>query len=488
MGVYGLGRGVQSFFQGMDDADNIAYIKQQREQEQIDRDRRIRNEDYDRLISKEDRGRRIAREDYALNRTKTLDARNDEKYDLDKKQKAFARTLDTAIAQFNVSNDPSLLQGLYNKRYPDGGTIQITPADDGTYSVVHTDAEGKVSKQDGLTKDQVGIMAFSMRDPKAYIDYRIKQSAEKSKQKAELYRLDREYQHKKDVEAIKNGGKGGAGSKADKEYRLRVQQGLGVLQSHYGGKFEGGIWFPDDGNKDEGLAAQAIMESMVRDQGVSPVNAARDAAKVSGKIYSAARAKAKQRAETSGNDSPEQIEKETRLIANILVKKYMGNKAPGNASTGRSGSTKPDKGKTHGLERPKKEPKKQTKEPTDKKEEPKPDWFKDEQSKKQSGSRGAMHRKKEQLDKSRADIKSGMRRHKSTENLSPKSIDNAVKQVKSAGKGGRGRGNLSAKLEKMDARMLRAALKGDLSDSMKRKVIEVLDSKVGSTAIAGLSR
>lgn len=342
MNLNGLGRGVQAFYQGQDDADEKRYRDETRGLAREDRDRRIKNEAEDRGIAKEDRSRSHEQQDFTFDRQKINAGRADEQYKIDQEQKSFARVLDMAMGNFHNSGDPSPLQELYNKRYPDGGDIQIGRNDDGTYNIIHTDESGKPTKQAGLSQDQISMMAFGMRDPGKYLEHRNNVAAAGAKQKGELDKLTHEYGLKAGLERVKadpaGTGKGVAGSKADKEGRLRVQQGLGVLQSHYGGKFEGGVWFPDDSNKDEGFAAQTIMETLVRGQNTDPVKAGYQASAVSSKLFTAARKKAEERAAASGNDKPEQIEAETKMIANILVNKYL-EKSSGTAQPG----TEPDR-------------------------------------------------------------------------------------------------------------------------------------------------
>jgi len=58
---------------------------------------------------------------------------------------------------------------------------------------------------------------------------------------------------------------------------LTQKDGLAVLKERYGGKFEGGVWFPDEKNKDVGLRAMQIYEQKVSTK-IPPVEAAKQAA------------------------------------------------------------------------------------------------------------------------------------------------------------------------------------------------------------------
>lgn len=123
------------------------------------------------------------------------------------------------------------------------------------------------------------------------------------------------------------GGTGARGSKVDKEMRLRVQQGLGPLQGYYGGKLEGGIWFPEEGNKDQGLDAQSIMEHLVRNSNQDPVKAGRTAVSVTTQAYTKAAELAQKQAEKSGNDEPDQVLAMTNKIAKQIIDSYLGGSA-----------------------------------------------------------------------------------------------------------------------------------------------------------------
>lgn len=62
--------------------------------------------------------------------------------------------------------------------------------------------------------------------------------------------------------------------------RLTQKDGIiHVLQPRYGGRLDGGVWFPDEGNRDVALRAMQIYEQLTSDhKGLSPIAAATQAA------------------------------------------------------------------------------------------------------------------------------------------------------------------------------------------------------------------
>lgn len=74
------------------------------------------------------------------------------------------------------------------------------------------------------------------------------------------------------------GGAGGAGSASSKQQRLLTNDSVKILQQHFGGRFEGGMWFPDEANKELAINAQAISEEYVQ-SGMSAVRSAETAAR-----------------------------------------------------------------------------------------------------------------------------------------------------------------------------------------------------------------
>jgi len=54
-----------------------------------------------------------------------------------------------------------------------------------------------------------------------------------------------------------------AEAKLTEKGSLTQKDGLNVLKERYGGKFEGGVWFPDEKNKDVGMRAMQIYEQKI---------------------------------------------------------------------------------------------------------------------------------------------------------------------------------------------------------------------------------
>ena len=54
---------------------------------------------------------------------------------------------------------------------------------------------------------------------------------------------------------------------------LKATDGIKVLQSRYGGRFEGGMWFPDEKNRDVAVRAHTAFEKRIA-SGMTPMAAA----------------------------------------------------------------------------------------------------------------------------------------------------------------------------------------------------------------------
>lgn len=66
-----------------------------------------------------------------------------------------------------ATGDATGLQDAYNSQFPDGNKVAVSPLPDGTYDVTFADASGKeVARQPKMTRDQIGMMAMQMIDPK----------------------------------------------------------------------------------------------------------------------------------------------------------------------------------------------------------------------------------------------------------------------------------------------------------------------------------
>ena len=259
---YGFGQMVQGMSRGLDDIER-------RQQEEEDRQyllKRRQRDDTQWEQGQEDRR-------YRLQRQRITDQRQDQQYRVAKEQQDFIRSFDNAMRRYAFTNgaDYSGLVDLYNNEFHDGYTINARRDRKGQYSVEFLDRDGRlVGKKDGLTFDQFGELAISMRDPQKWLEAKQQAMAKEEDRDFELRKLREEYRLKGDLEKTKaqySGGKDGGlglGSAASKEMRQIVGQGLTTLRSTYGGRLDGGMWFPDEANKDEASIAYALMEQRIR--------------------------------------------------------------------------------------------------------------------------------------------------------------------------------------------------------------------------------
>lgn len=150
--------------------------------------------------------------------------------------------------------------------------IGVSRNEDGTFNVGAVDLDGNpVGKPQKFTADDFGKRLYTMSKPEAY----FKSIDQKGRyQESERGVLDTT------TGGFKEHGPGMRKGKEDpaaKHQRLLTNDAVSILQSHFGGRFEGGMWFPDEENKDVAINAMEMAADLIK-EGEAPQRAANIAA------------------------------------------------------------------------------------------------------------------------------------------------------------------------------------------------------------------
>lgn len=186
----------------------------------------------------------------------------------------FSNDLNKALGAYMQSQGANYkpLVDLYNSRYPSESKLSVTRNEDGTFNVGPVSADGKpLGKPGKASFDEFGMLAYTMRNPDLYFQNKLKKEDQKGRfAESERGVLDTA------TGGFRPHGKGVGGGKPseiDKHLRLLTNDAVAVLQSHFGGRFEGGMWFPDEENRDVAMNAIEMAADLVK-EGESPQRAA----------------------------------------------------------------------------------------------------------------------------------------------------------------------------------------------------------------------
>lgn len=150
--------------------------------------------------------------------------------------------------------------------------IGVSRNTDGTFNVGAVDLGGNpVGKPSKFTADDFGKRLYAMSKPEAY----FKGVDQKGRyNESERGVLDTA------TGGFKPHGPGMKKGEVDpsaKHQRLLTNDAVSILQSHFGGRFEGGMWFPDEENKDVAINAMEMAADLIK-EGEAPQRAANIAA------------------------------------------------------------------------------------------------------------------------------------------------------------------------------------------------------------------
>lgn len=240
--------------------------------------------------------RKEARTDRAENRAYLRRQRNFESEEMEYKRQllTYTREMDQAISKFIMTDgenvQPAL--GVFNSRYP-GADIKLekTKGKKGEtrYNLTGT-LQGSPVDVKGLTKEQVLERLHLSKDPDGWMASQRASKAARATQAgkmeivAEKGRQDRLTEKEKDRLERGSVGAGGTGFQPGSVEWKRVQDlnralkgdARKIIQKNYAGTFEGGIWFPDEANKEVALNAMDIAAEKVQG-GMPPDRSAREA-------------------------------------------------------------------------------------------------------------------------------------------------------------------------------------------------------------------
>ncbi len=256
--------------------------------------------------------------DYTLRRREVTDKREDEDYQMRREAALRTKQVQDAMRTFGASNftDLSGYVDIANAYMPDGKIVDWKPTGKGTFLITKQTEDGKTVTKE-VDADDIGANLQLLADPNKWYEAEQAKKAKAAERDFELTKIRTRGEEDRKTERVKarlKEGEGlGVGSKADKELRLRVSQGLGVLQGAYGGRMEGGMWFPDPENTDKGMAAYRIMEAMIRHGNSDPIDAAAEARRKAESIA----AIAEKTAADEGLEGTELEARKNELIADL---------------------------------------------------------------------------------------------------------------------------------------------------------------------------
>ncbi|HFD88262.1 MAG TPA: hypothetical protein ENJ35_11385 [Gammaproteobacteria bacterium] len=304
---YGLSRIVQGAARGVSGALDYEQGKEDRAKEDLlfnqgQEDRKYTNKRR-RVTDK----RTDTEHEYQLGRREITDERADEQYAIQKELQEFQLEFNSALSQFGMTGDPKSIEKLYNEKYPDGGKVKVIQEKDGSYSLTFTKDGRTVNEMKNLSVDDFGSLAMGMKDPAAWLAARKETSAKAAEMKHDIDKIDRKGEWDMKVKQASEGagsagGSVGLASKLGKEQRQVVGQGLTSLRQTYGGKMEGGFWFPDEANKDEAQVAFSLLEKKIRGGQTNGQQAALEARTEAMKVTAAAETQVKKEG-LSGEDA-----------------------------------------------------------------------------------------------------------------------------------------------------------------------------------------
>lgn len=193
---------------------------------------------------------------------------------------SFSKDIKNALGAYMASAGANYqpIVELYNKRYPSQYKLSVSRNDDGTLNVGAVDEAGKpVGKMNKATFDEFGVLASTIANPDAYFQNKLKHID----QKGRFSESERGITDTATGRFAPHGRGMGKKTKeqieSEKFQRLLTNDAVSILQSHFGGRFEGGMWFPDEENK--GVAMNAIeMAADLIKEGEQPQRAANIAA------------------------------------------------------------------------------------------------------------------------------------------------------------------------------------------------------------------
>lgn len=150
--------------------------------------------------------------------------------------------------------------------------IGVSRNDDGTFNVGAVDLEGRpIGNPSKLTADDFGKRLYVMSKPEAYFKNVDQKGRYNESERGVLDTATGGFR------AHGPGIKKGEIDPSVKHQRLLTNDAVSILQSHFGGRFEGGMWFPDDENKEVAMNAIELASDLIK-EGESPQRAANIAA------------------------------------------------------------------------------------------------------------------------------------------------------------------------------------------------------------------
>lgn len=192
---------------------------------------------------------------------------------------AYSQEINNALREFVGSGGTKYQKAaeLLNKfnTNPDS-KIGISRNEDGTFIVGAVDLEGKpIGKPNKFTFDDLGKRLYAMSKPEVYFKGMDQKGRYNESERGVLDTA---------TGGFRPHGPGIRGSKINKEaeearkfQRLLTNDAVAILQSHFGGRFEGGMWFPDEENRDVAMNAIEMAADLIK-EGEQPQRAANIAA------------------------------------------------------------------------------------------------------------------------------------------------------------------------------------------------------------------
>jgi len=197
---------------------------------------------------------------------------------MEDQQKEFSKTLEKSLGVYVASNGAQYqsLVDTINSISPDGSKMAVSRNKDGTFSVAGVDAGGNpIGTPSKISFDDLGKRAYMLKNPEVYFQHVFKTQDQKGRYaESERGVLDTA------SGTFKPHGPGTKKGKVDesaKHQRLLTNDAVNILQSHFGGRFEGGMWFPDEENRDVAMNAIEIASDLIQ-EGETPQRAANLAA------------------------------------------------------------------------------------------------------------------------------------------------------------------------------------------------------------------